>query len=181
MPTIVGPQSGVGCMGGLGRYGRQWYSTSGADSGGGRRTRRRSGPSWTVNHRSARPARSARSATAWAGRSSCAPPRVVPERIGAGAWLHGGGLVTAQPESASAHRRGFCSSAENDEPRESDSKNVHGIATRRRSCLRRSKGMPAPRTALLASHSPGQRRSLLLARYRLLRVQDALNRASPWP
>ena len=80
-------------------------------------------PPWT---RSARPAPRA---TAWAARSCSRPRRPWPDRIGAGATFHGGGLVTDQPDSPhllipkmKAHF--LIAIAENDDQKQPDAKDV---------------------------------------------------------
>ncbi len=77
----------------------------------------------------------------------------VPDRVGAGASFHGGGLVTKNPDSPhllvpTMKAQFLFAVAENDDEREPE---VEERAARRRSprrtCRRRSRCMPAPRTA----------------------------------
>ena len=72
-----------------------WHRRRGRGRAGRRRVRR-------VPRRAAageQRRRSARRATAWADRSSMRTAAAVPDRIGAGASFHGGGLVTDEPDS----------------------------------------------------------------------------------
>ena len=90
---------------------------------------RRSSVSWTASRPSTATGRWARWATAWAVPMTMRTAAALPDRIGAGASFHGGGLVTDQPDSPhllvekmTAHY--LFAIAENDDQRQPEAKDV---------------------------------------------------------